>query len=269
MKIKKNSDVLLINVPLDRTIKYREQLATLSSMPPLGQLYIATYLEKYGYKVSFIDLAVELFDMQEFYDVLLECSPEIVGIATYVESWKVQNTLIKKIKETIPDIIIVGGGHCATFEYNKMMQIGFDYLIRGEGEEAFLNICNWKIRNRKVDLESISGLVYKKDDLIISNKIRRINNLDVLPFPDRSFLNLKRYSYPFTISTARGCPGRCIFCSSHAFWGNKIIMRSAKDIYSEVVELNKQYSMTEFFIIDDTFVADFMSCHQTALMSCL
>lgn len=253
MKIKKNSDVLLINVPLDRTIKYREQLATLSSMPPLGQLYIATYLEKYGYKVSFIDLAVELFDMQEFYDVLLECSPEIVGIATYVESWKVQNTLIKKIKETIPDIIIVGGGHCATFEYNKMMQIGFDYLIRGEGEEAFLNICNWKIRNRKVDLESISGLVYKKDDLIISNKIRRINNLDVLPFPDRSFLNLKRYSYPFTISTARGCPGRCIFCSSHAFWGNKIIMRSAKDIYSEVVELNKQYSMTEFFIIDDTF----------------
>lgn len=81
MKIKRNSDVLLINVPLDRTIKYREQLATLSSMPPLGQLYIATYLEKYGYRVSFIDLAVELFEMQEFFDALSECAPKIVGIA--------------------------------------------------------------------------------------------------------------------------------------------------------------------------------------------
>mgnify|MGYP002076085931 FL=1 len=30
-------------------------------------------------------------------------------------------------------------------------------------------------------------------------------------------------------------------------------MRSAQDIYTEVVELNKQYSMTDFFIIDDTF----------------
>lgn len=253
MKIKRNSDVLLINVPLDRTIKYREQLATLSSMPPLGQLYIATYLEKYGYRVSFIDLAVELFEMQEFFDALSECAPKIVGIATYVESWKIQNTLIKKIKEKNPNVIIVGGGHCATFEYNKMMEMGFDYLIRGEGEEAFLDICDYKIKNQKVDLDNISGLVYKKNSLIKCNKIKRINNLDVLPYPNRGFLNLKKYSYPFTISTARGCPGRCIFCSSHAFWGNKIIMRSAKDIYAEVVELYKRYSMTEFFIIDDTF----------------
>ena len=253
MKIKRNSDVLLINVPLDRTIKYREQLATLSSMPPLGQLYIATYLEKYGYRVSFIDLAVELFEMQEFFDALSECAPKIVGIATYVESWKIQNPLIKKIKEKNPNVIIVGGGHCATFEYNKMMEMGFDYLIRGEGEEAFLDICDYKIKNQKVDLDNISGLVYKKNSLIKCNKIKRINNLDVLPYPNRGFLNLKKYSYPFTISTARGCPGRCIFCSSHAFWGNKIIMRSAKDIYAEVVELYKRYSMTEFFIIDDTF----------------
>lgn len=85
------------------------------------------------------------------------------------------------------------------------------------------------------------------------NDTCRIKDLDALPYPDRTFLNLSRYSYPFTISTARGCPGRCIFCSSHAFWGNKVVMRSAIDIYNEVVELHQQYSMKEFFIIDDTF----------------
>lgn len=253
MKIKKDSDVLLINVPLDRTIKYREKLSTLSSMPPLGQLYIATYLEQHGFKVSFIDLAVELFEMEEFVESLSISAPKIVGFATYVESWKIQNMLIKKIKEILPGVIIIGGGHCATFEYGKMLDIGFDYLIRGEGEEAFLNFCNWKIKKQKVAVEDISGLVYKKNNVVQKNQIKRINNLDVLPYPDRRFLNLKRYSYPFTISTARGCPGRCIFCSSHAFWGNKVIMRSAQDIYTEVVELNKQYSMTDFFIIDDTF----------------
>lgn len=61
-----------------------------------------------------------------------------------------------------------------------MMEMGFDYLIRGEGEEAFLDICDYKIKNQKVDLDNISGLVYKKNSLIKCNKIKRINNLDVL-----------------------------------------------------------------------------------------
>lgn len=146
MKIVKNSDVLLINVPLDRTIKYREELSTLSSMPPLGQLYIATYLQKQGYSVSFIDLAVELFKMNQFVEAILKSNPKIVGFATYVESWKIQNILVEKIKEILPDTVIVGGGHCATFEYSKMLDLGFDYLIRGEGENAFLEICDLKIK---------------------------------------------------------------------------------------------------------------------------
>lgn len=253
MKIVKNSDVLLINVPLDRTIKYREEPSTLSSMPPLGQLYIATYLQKQGYRVSFIDLAVELFKMNQFVEAILKSNPKIVGFATYVESWKIQNILVEKIKEILPDTVIIGGGHCATFEYSKMLDLGFDYLIRGEGEIAFLEICDLKIKNKKMDASTISGLVYKENGTLQINEIHRIKDLDALPYPNRSFLNLTRYSYPFTISTARGCPGRCIFCSSHAFWGNEVVMRSASNIYHEVVELYKQYFMKEFFIVDDTF----------------
>lgn len=254
MKIQNDSDVFLINVPLDRAVNKRKEISKLSSMPPLGQLYLVSYLSQHNYRVSFVDLAVELFEKEQFEAALNQARPRIVGISTYVESWNIQNSLVKKIKYILPDAIIVGGGHCATFKYEKMLDEGFDYLIRGEGEETLLRLCEFLIKKVKgVKRSDISGLVYKENEKLIVNDMERICNLEKLPFPDRTVLDFGRYSYPFTISTARGCPGRCIFCSSYAFWGSKVKIRSAEHIYSEIVGLYNQFGTKDFFIVDDTF----------------
>lgn len=253
MKIKNDSDILLINLPLDRAVNKRKKISNLASMPPLGQLYLVSFLEQHGYKVSFIDLAVELFKKEDFEKALKKSNPKIIGISTYVEAWNIQNSLVKTLKRQRTETIIVGGGHCATFKYKEMLDCGFDYLIRGEGELPLLNLCDRLIRKKNIALHTIPGIAYKEKNEVISTEMRRINNLEKLPFPDRTVLDFTRYSYPFTISTARGCPGRCIFCSSYAFWGPKVKIRSAEHVFCEVIDLYEKFGAKSFFIVDDTF----------------
>ena len=102
-------------------------------------------------------------------------------------------------------------------------------------------------------IEDIPNLIYKKEDCIIENPVERIEDIDKLPFPDRGVLDFSKYSYPFTISTVRGCPGRCIFCSAHAFWGNRIVIRNPEKILEEIRSVYEKYSLKDFFIVDDTF----------------
>ena len=51
--------------------------------------------------------------------------------------------------------------------------------------------------------------------------------------------------------TSRGCPYRCGFCS-HAIWGNKLVQRSAANVYEEVCQIHDMgYRAIQIF--DDTF----------------
>lgn len=253
MKIKANTDVLLINVPLDRTLIKREEYSKLASMPPLGMLYIISSLESAGFTVSFIDLTVEMFDKNEFQSSMQTMQPKIVAISTYVESWRIQNSLAMKIKQMYPNSIVVAGGYCATFTYQEMLETGYyDYIIRGEGEFAYVSLCQYLLRHEGI-INDVQNLIYVHDGKVIKNKFERITELERLPIPDREVLDMNSYSYPFTISTARGCPGRCIFCSANGFWGDKIVMRSPENIVSEIRREYLKFGMKYFFIIDDTF----------------
>ncbi len=253
MKTIKESDVLLLNIPISRAAKINKMAASLVSMPPLGLLYIASALKAKKYKVSFIDLAIEQVDETTLIEILKKTQPRVVGISTYFESWSAMKALVGLIRKFDEEIVIVGGGVSANFCTKELIEsINFDYISLGEGESSFVDICDSVIRNKSI--KKCYGLAYKNNDegLTIIEP-RRIRNLDDLPIPDRNLLNLQKYVYPFTISTARGCPGNCIFCSSRAFWGKNVYFRSVENIIYEIEELATNLNAREFFIVDDTF----------------
>lgn len=258
-------DVLLINLPTGTW--YRDKLAEANSMPPLGLLYIAATLKANGYKVKVLDFAVEEFSKDELAIYLAECESGIVGMSTYNESWNVQKMLCDYIKEYYPAITILAGGAFATFCYEDILKKSkTDYVIRGEGEYSFKEFCD-SFFSETFDygkIKSIKGIAFLEDnDTIFENGLpERIMNLDELPFPDRSLVNIEKYTLPFTISTSRGCPGDCIFCSSKAFWGKRVLMRSAENIFREVMKLHEEYNTNLFYITDDTFTASRKRCKE-------
>ena len=253
-------DVLLLNLPTGTW--YKKKLAEGNSMPPLGIMYIGTYLNKNNYTVKIIDLAVENLDENQFFQAIEECNPSIIGMSTYNEAWNVQKILCRRIKQKYPNIIIAAGGAFATFCYEQVLNESMtDFVLRGEGEYVFCQLCDCLLRG-KLKKENIKGLCYKnKEGSVIANaNVERIKNLDQLPFPDRSLIKKEKYVLPYTISTSRGCPGQCIFCSSKSFWGKSVIMRSAENVYKEVMDIYEKYGANIFYITDDTFTASKKRC---------
>ena len=253
-------DVLLLNLPTGTW--YKKKLAEGNSMPPLGIMYIGTYLKKNNYTVKIIDLAVENLDENPFFQAIEECNPSIIGMSTYNEAWNVQKILCRRIKQKYPNIIIAAGGAFATFCYEQVLNESMtDFVLRGEGEYVFCQLCDCLLRG-KLKKENIKGLCYKnKEGSVIANaNVERIKNLDQLPFPDRSLIKKEKYVLPYTISTSRGCPGQCIFCSSKSFWGKSVIMRSAENVYKEVMDIYEKYGANIFYITDDTFTASKKRC---------
>lgn len=253
-------DVLLLNLPTGTW--YKKKLAEGNSMPPLGIMYIGTYLKKNNYTVKIIDLAVENLDENQFFQAIEECNPSIIGMSTYNEAWNVQKILCRRIKQKYPNIIIAAGGAFATFCYEQVLNESMtDFVLRGEGEYVFCQLCDCLLCG-KLKKENIKGLCYKnKEGSVIANaNVERIKNLDQLPFPDRSLIKKEKYVLPYTISTSRGCPGQCIFCSSKSFWGKSVIMRSAENVYKEVMDIYEKYGANIFYITDDTFTASKKRC---------
>ncbi len=257
MKINYNSEVLLLSIPVELNKESQKLIGEYNSMPPLGLLYIYSFLSEHSYVSSFIDLTVEKITMEAFTELLKRINPKVIGMTSYVEAWNVQLKFCEYLKSVLKDVKIVLGGHLATFSYEELFKYDFiDYVICREGEFSMVKLCDYLINN-KGNINDIENLIYKKGDSIFKNKLaRRIENLDALPVPDRTILDQSKYAYPLTISTARGCPGKCIFCSSAQYLGNKVVLRSAENIVEEIIQEYERTGEKTFFIVDDTFTVN-------------
>lgn len=229
------------------------------TFPPLGVLYIATYAEKMGLSVKFIDSLIEGGSIEEIVTSIISESPKFVCFS--IMSCQVLNALklASKIKERNKEIkIVIGGSHIAStkdelFKYTKDV----DYLMYGEAEKSFYELYNAK---NDEDLSKISGLIYKSGDSIKINPNIPISNLDELPFPDLSLVKLNSYngyyvkSLPVaTIMGTRGCMFRCTFCDQFATMGRQFRHRSPKNIVDEIEHNLKNFGTRDIVFKDSTF----------------
>ncbi len=249
----KTLDVLLINAPSPNPgsiLSHRIQ-----GLPPLGICYIATWLNSKGYKAELLDFYIRGVTLRNLDERMNNQQPKIVGISTTTETYKSGLRIARHIKAYYPKVIVVMGGCHVTFEYEEPLRSGYvDYISRGEGEITFEELCD-HVLHGKQDIRQIDGLSYMEGDQLICNKDRAfICDLDRLPYPDRSLFDIEKYSYPASISTSRGCPGRCIFCAATALSGGKYRMRSPESVVGEIEYLiGMGHKHIQF--IDDTMTA--------------
>ena len=195
--------------------------------PPLGILYIAGFLEKFGYSVRIIDLN---------HDELTYDDSKVYGISFSTPQYFQAHNLGRKIRKDLKNIhLIAGGAHCSAWlkEFGNPVSFNiFDQAIIGDGEIPMLNIMR--------------GVTFRK---YYSN--RRFN-LDVYPFPARHLVDMKRYSLG-TLMSSRGCFGSCIFCNCP---GIPFSFHSPERTVTEMEVLNKKYGYNELYFHDDTFTID-------------
>ncbi len=224
-----------------------------ANLPPLGIAYLAAVAREGGHNIKVVDLnvekkALENTDLNYF---------DIIGITTDTPRYYEALRIAKEIKKT--GKLIVMGGYHVTFLDEEVLSTGYvDVVVRGEGEEIFLNLLNALENN--TGLKNILGISYRDGNKFIRNDdALPPQNLDKLPFPARDLLPIRKYRTTLNgvpsanLITSRGCPYNCYFCASSKFGGIKWRARSAKNIVDEMEMLRNQYGYRAFEFLDDNF----------------
>ena len=285
--MKQKFNVLLINPYIG--FKIGDFYRPLSE--PLGLLYIASYMTQKSdkYNIKILDLYAlnpvkhkrEGFD-DKFYFGLTErnkitelvqnYSPDIIGISSQFTGYAEYSVeTAKTVKESMPSVpVVIGGAHATFFAENILNKYNFvDFIIRGEGEISFFELCE-AIRT-KSEITNISGITYRaQDNHIISNKNREpVENLDEFKIPERTLIDMNKYfdmssdvfpgscGYPVaTMVLSRGCKFNCIFCSTKNMWANKWRSRSHDSIINEIEYLIRNFNVKEIAFVVDQILGD-------------
>lgn len=231
--------------------------------PPLNLVSIATYLNKH---MDFCDIKIFDVNFEDVIESIESFDPDLIGFSAMTVDYGLAIDISKKIKSSKDIPIIIGGVHISTLSSSmaKSMDIG----IIGEGEETMLEIVKLYNKNKEFNsgiLAKVKGIVFRdsKGKLILTERRAPIFPLDNLPILDKSFID-KRYlrkkvmpdgSYGVLahLLTSRGCPYKCVFCSTSVFWGNKLRYHSAERIANEILDYINNYNVNYMIIWDDLF----------------
>jgi len=242
------------------------------NQPNIFILYPATILKLAGHGVTFMDLPAngktsadfklfcknQDFDVIFFYSVFLSKRTDILA-RNMIHSWNPRTKYVFMATEPT-------GNPNDFIDKNSI-------VIRGEPESRILPIIECLEQGKSLD--GIDGISYvKSGKMIHQGGYSVVEDLDSLPFPDRTLLDSVYYhnpklSYqPFTTMIAsRGCSFNCYYCVPNSLSFAREIeykrenhsgkppvrLRSSENVITEFTQLaEKGYRSISF--IDDQFV---------------
>ncbi|NNT71332.1 B12-binding domain-containing radical SAM protein [Flavobacterium sp. IMCC34852] len=227
--------------------------------PPLGLLYVSAYLKSKHIDNDVFDTTFSSQSAQ--LDYILEKQPKVICIYTNLMTKIEVIKLIKILKsETYNFPKIALGGPDVTYNVENYLKAGADFLIIGEGEETTFELYNAIINQG--DFHQVNGIAFLENDQIIQTTARtKFKELDELPLPNREAINMQNYldtwknnhgQSSMTISTQRGCPYTCKWCST-AVYGQSYRRRPANQVAEEMKMLKEKYKPDALWFVDDVF----------------
>lgn len=229
--------------------------------PSLGLGYLASMLREHGTtSVKILNLEIDYMEDDEFTEYIKREDPHIVGFSCMTCNYLPGLQFAALVKKANPDIITVFGGPHPSFQAKDIvMQHGdaVDIVVRGEGEYSFRELVE-KLR-KKESLSTVEGITYRGNGKIIETPNRPfIQDLDALPHPAREVMETKRYSESERgcLITSRGCPWRCLYCSTSQFHGHTYRTHSPEYVVDEMQILAEKYNCEKIGIEDDLFTFD-------------
>ena len=241
-------DILLVNT------RFNGQ----AEIPPLGLLYIAAPLCAAGYTVEILDLdlpADSKAGPAELAAVIQDGRPRILGVTALSNSFAAAREVCRIAKAMAPDMLTVLGGIHGTILYGDILQTceEIEIVVRGEGDRSFPELCRAFLSG--APLSGIAGISFRRDGNTVHNPDRDPEpDLDALPMPVHHLVDGSRYPTR-SISSSRGCPHRCSFCSIRSLYRGKIRRRSVASLTAEISALRAQGARRIMFT-DDNFTTD-------------
>jgi len=235
-------------------------------MPPFGVLYLASTLKTIGVRSVLHDDNLHEYSDDQLKTLFrrYEGETQAVGLPSISTTLKQVKRIARISKEILPEVpIIIGGSHARLLPEDLIKYPEVDVVFTSEAERAIVDYAKGK------PLSEIEGIVYRKNGKTSRNPVNSvIKNLDDIPFPDYSLVNIADYHttkgvtkrHPSSyIITSRGCPYDCTYCSSRALNPenkNAVRFRSPENTLEEIEMLVKKYGVRELFFSDELFTGN-------------
>jgi len=246
-------------------------------MYPIGLTSIAEYLERTGYRVRIVNLAVRMLNNRRFdaEALIKRLRAPVFGIDLH---WMVHShgaiEVARIVKRWHPEAKVVFGGFSSSYYYKELLDYPeIDYVLRGDStEEPFRQLMDC-IANKR-DPEAVPNLVWRDSqggthenpfshvptdlsNVMVNhygNVVRSvIRYRDLVSYtPVRDWLR-----YPITATlTCRGCAHNCIICGGSAaafqrFYNRqKPVFRSPESVARDIKQISR-FSNGPVFILGD------------------
>jgi len=167
---------------------------------------------------------------------LLKLKPEIIGLGVYI--WNATETLqlVKLLKTVSPETLIVLGGPEVSYEYEQQELVSYaDYVITGQADLAFKELCDDLFNNKKPVNKIIHPLPLELSEIKLPYEY----------YNDEDVANRVIY-----VEASRGCPFKCEFCLSAL---DKTVYPFDLNIFLAEMEKLYQRGVRHFKFVDRTF----------------
>ncbi len=236
-----------------------KELQIMKPYPPLGLLYLSSYLKSRGHGVEVFDSTFR--SPRELFDTLNHTGPGIVGIYANLMTRTSVLEIIRVARQAGWQVVL--GGPEPSNYIAEYLSAGADIIVNGEGELTLDELLPVLHSRNLSELHRIPGIAFRAADGTICETPARplIPELDHLPWPDRDAIDLSLYlnawrhhhgSGSVSLIAARGCAYHCRWCS-HSVYGRTHRRRKPECVVDEVEWLRSRYQPDMLWIADDVF----------------
>ena len=246
-------------------------------MYPIGFASIAEHLERAGYRVRIVNLAVRMLNSRNFSAerMIERLRAPVFGIDLH---WLVHAhgaiEVAKIVKSYHPESKVVFGGLSSSYFYKELLDYPeIDYVLRGDSTEEPLRQLMDCLMNRR-EPEAVPNLVWRDNqgklrenpfshvptdisNVMIGHYKRIVRS--VIRYRDlASYVPFKGWSrYPImAVFTCRGCSENCVICGGSAaafrnfYYREKPVFRPPELVIQDVKQI-ESFSNGPIFILGD------------------
>lgn len=243
------ADLALVFPPFERPVV---------SMDNLGIGYLAAAARAAGFRCALLNAGLHGLSTGDVIGILRRSRFRVLGISTIHWTLPAAAEITAAVRLSHPKAHIIMGGLEAALDADRLLREhpSLDSIGLGEGEKTIVSLLQALTSGR--DWRIIPGLAYREGaDVRRTAPPDLIASLDELPFPARDDIAaVLEAGGPVGISTGRGCPGRCTFCSVRAFYGlsrgTPWRWRSPRSVVAEMREIVDRYGARLFAFTDET-----------------
>jgi anaerobic magnesium-protoporphyrin IX monomethyl ester cyclase len=236
-----------------------KEVQILKPYVPLGLLYICAHLRVKGFDVEVFDSTFSTMD--DLKRRLQTHTPTVLGVyANLMTRKKVLEIL--EFARAAGWKTVVGGPEPGAYA-REYLDAEADVVVFGEGESTMEELLAAFQTESDAALHNVNGIAFLDEAGLLHQTSPRsqIADLDMLPWPARDAVDIRRYMQTWrdahgtgslSFITARGCPYHCRWCS-HQVFGKTHRRRKPAAVVDEVEWLLKTYAPDMVWIADDVF----------------